>query len=328
MEDGRILVTGSSGHLGEALVRTLRDDGHDVVGLDILPSPFTNVVGSITDRATVRKSLDGVTAVLHTAALQKPHIGSHDQQAFLDTNVTGTLALLEEANAAGVGSFVFTSSTSAFGRALTAEPGAPANWITEETTPIPRNIYGVTKVAAENLCELAHAELGLPIVILRTARFFPEPDDLDEVRFSYADENIKANEFLHRRVDIEDAVAAHLLALAKAPSLGFARYIVSATTPFDRDDAVELAAHAPGVVRRLFPDQPAEYVRRHWGMFPVLDRVYDNHRARVELDWTPRYDFRYVLDRLKCHEDQRSSLARTIGAKGYHERTTGVYTVR
>jgi UDP-glucose 4-epimerase len=328
MEDGRILVTGSSGHLGEALVRTLRDDGHDVVGLDILPSPFTNVVGSITDRANVRKSLDGVTAVLHTAALQKPHVGSHDQQAFLDTNVTGTLALLEEAHAAEVGSFVFTSSTSAFGRALTAEPGAPANWITEETTPIPRNIYGVTKVAAENLCELAHADLGLPIVILRTARFFPEPDDLDEVRFCYADENVKANEFLHRRVDIADAVAAHLLALGKAPSLGFARYIVSATTPFDRADAVELASDAPGAVRRLFPDQPAEYVRRHWEMFPALDRVYDNNRARVELDWTPRYDFRYVLDRLKCNEDPRSSLARTIGAKGYHERTTGVYTVR
>jgi nucleoside-diphosphate-sugar epimerase len=316
MEDGRILVTGSSGHLGEALVRTLRDEGHDVVGLDTRPSPFTTVVGSITDRESIRKSLRGVATVLHTAALQKPHIGSHDRQAFLDTNVTGTLALLEEADAAAVGSFVFTSSTSAFGRALTAEGGAPANWITEETTPIPRNIYGVTKVAAENLCELAHADLGLPIVILRTARFFPEPDDLDEVRLAYADENIKVNEFLYRRVDIEDAVAAHLLALAKASSLGFARYIVSATPPFDRADVVELASDAPAVVRRLFPDQPAEYVRRNWRMFPVLDRVYDNSRARVELDWTPRYDFRYVLDRLKSNEDPRSSLARTIGAEG------------
>ena len=85
---------------------------------------------------------------------------------------------------------------------------------------------------------------------------------------------------------------------------------------------------APSVVRRLFPDQPAEYVRRNWRMFPTLDRIYDNSRARVELDWIPLYDFRYVLDRLKSNEEPRSSLARTVGAKGYHDKTTGVYTVR
>jgi nucleoside-diphosphate-sugar epimerase len=106
--------------------------------------------------------------------------------------------LIEEADAAGLGSFVFTSSTSAFGRALISESGAPANWITEESASIPRNIYGVTKVAAENICELASSDLGLPIVILRTARFFPESDDLDEIRFAYVDENVKANEFLYR----------------------------------------------------------------------------------------------------------------------------------
>jgi UDP-glucose 4-epimerase len=314
VEDGRILVTGSSGHLGEALVRTLRGDGHEVIGLDILPSPFTEVVGSITDREIVRKALDGVAGVLHTAALQKPHIESRSRQAFVDTNVTGTLVLIEEADAAGVRSLVFTSSTSAFGGALAAEAGTPTNWITEETPSIPRNIYGVTKTSAENLCELASSDLGLPIVILRTARFFPEPDDLDEIRFEYFDENVKVNEYLNRRVDIEDAVAVHLLALAKAPSIGFSRYIVSATTPFDPADVVELALDAPSVVRRLFPDQPAEFARRNWRMFPVLDRVYDNSRARMELGWAPLYDFRYVLDRLKRNEEARSFLARTVGS--------------
>lgn len=225
-------------------------------------------------------------------------------------------------------SFVFTSSTSAFGRALTPEPGSPANWITEDIVPIPRNIYGVTKSAAENLCELASSDLGLPTVILRTARFFPEPDDLDEIRAEYVDENLKANEYLHRRVDIADVVAVHLLAAAKAASIGFAKYIVSATTPFDRADVVHLAADVPGVVRRLFPDQPAEYARRNWRMFQRLGRVYDNSRARVELDWAPVYDFRFVLDRLKRNEEPRSPLARTVGAKGYHDKATGVYTVR
>lgn len=91
---------------------------------------------------------------------------------------------------------------------------------------------------------------------------------------------------------------------------------------------IELASDAPCVIRRLFPDQPAEYARRNWRMFPALDRVYDNSRARAELDWAPLYDFRYVLDRLKINEEPRSSLARTVGTKGYHDKTTGVYTVR
>ena len=54
--------------------------------------------------------------------------------------------------------FVFTSTTSAFGRALTPPPGAPAAWITEDVAPVPRNIYGVTKTAAEDLCELVHRD--------------------------------------------------------------------------------------------------------------------------------------------------------------------------
>jgi len=328
MPGDRVLVTGSAGHLGEALVRALRAAGRDVAGLDLLGSPFTTVVGSVTDRATVRGSLAGASAVLHTATLHKPHVGSHRRQDFVDTNITGTLTLLEEAAAAGVGSFVFTSTTSTFGRALTPAPGAPAAWITEDVAPVPRNIYGATKTAAEDLCALIHADRGLPVVILRTSRFFPEPDDSDDVRNAYPDANVKANEFLYRRADIADVADAHLLAMARAPAIGFGRFIVSATTPFGPADLGALREDAPAVVRRLFPDQEAEYARRGWRMFPHIDRVYCNTRARSELGWAPRYDFRHVLDLLKADEDPRSPLARAIGAKGYHPVSTGPYTVR
>jgi UDP-glucose 4-epimerase len=321
-------VTGSAGHLGEALVRVLRAAGRDVVGLDLLPSPFTTTVGSITDAAKVRGCLAGVGAVLHPATLHKPHVGSHSRQDFVDTNISGTLTLLQEAVAAGVGSFVFTSTTSAFGRALTPSAGAPAAWITEEVTPVPRNIYGVTKTAAEDLCALIHSDHGLPLVILRTSRFFPEPDDVDAVRNAYPDANTKANEFLYRRADIQDVVDAHLLALDRAPTIGFGRYIVSATTPFTPADLAGLRADAPAVVRRLFSDQEAEYARRGWRMFGHIDRVYVNERARADLGWAPVYDFRYVLDLLKAGEDPRSPLARAVGAKGYHPVSTGPYTVR
>jgi UDP-glucose 4-epimerase len=319
-------VTGSAGHLGEALSRVLRERGHDVTGIDLRASPYTTAVGSVADRDVVRECMAGADAVLHAATLHKPHVSSHGKQEFVDANVTGTLTLLEEAAAAGVRGFVFTSSTSAFGRALSPAPGQPAAWITEDVVPRPRNIYGVTKTAAEDLCELVHAEHGLPVVVLRTSRFFPEGDDNDEVRAVYPDANVKANEFLYRRVDVADAVEAHLLAVERAPEIGFGKYIISATTPFSPADLAELRDDAPAVVRRLFPGYAAEYARRGWRMFPAIGRVYVNARARDELGWAPRYDFRAVLAALTAGEDPRSPLAQAIGLKGYHDKPTGVYT--
>jgi nucleoside-diphosphate-sugar epimerase len=314
----KILVTGSSGHLGEALVRTLRNENREVVGVDIVPSEFTNEVGSIVDRNFVKRYMKGVDAVIHTATLHKPHVITHTRQDFVNTNITGTLNLLEEAAIAGVRSFVFTSTTSAFGSALTPPPGSPAAWITEDVTPVPRNIYGVTKVAAEDLCELFHRKLRLACLILRTSRFFPEEDDHKDTREAYDDSNVKVNEFLYRRVDIDDVVSAHVLAIEKAPVLGFGRYIVSATTPFTQADLFDLRADAPLVLKRTIPDYEKEYERRGWKMFPSIDRVYVNERARNDLGWQPRYDFRYVLDCLKAGSEPRSPLARTVGSKGYH----------
>ncbi|MGH2894018.1 MAG: NAD-dependent epimerase/dehydratase family protein, partial [Solirubrobacteraceae bacterium] len=250
----KILVTGSAGHLGEALVRVLEDLGHDVVGLDVLESEFTRVAGSIADRECVRGAVAGVDAVIHSATLHKPHVGSHGRSDFVDTNITGTLNLLEEAVQAGVSRFLFTSTTSTFGWALTPGPDAPAAWITEDVAPVPRNIYGVTKTAAENLCELVWHDHRLPCLILRTSRFFPEDDDRHDERAAYEDLNLKVNELLYRRVDLHDAVKAHLLALDRAPDIGFGRYIISATTPFGAGDLAALRRNTPAVVRRLYPD--------------------------------------------------------------------------
>jgi nucleoside-diphosphate-sugar epimerase len=309
----KVLVTGSSGHLGEALVRTLKNTNHEIISIDIVHSDFTNRVGSIVDREQVRRYMKGVDAVFHTATLHKPHIITHGRQSFVDVNITGTLNLLEEAASVGVRSFVFTSTTSAFGGALTPPAEAPAVWVTEDVTPIPRNIYGVTKTAAEDICELFHRNHRLACLVLRTSRFFPEEDDRKETRQAYDDGNVKANEFLYRRVDIEDVVSAHLLALEKAPSIGFGRYIISATTPFTRDDLFDLRANAPLALRRRVPDYEPEYARRGWKMFPSIERVYVNERARNDLGWRPRYDFGYVLDCLRAGADPRSPLARAEG---------------
>lgn len=324
----RVLVTGSSGHLGAALTRVLRAEDHEVIGLDVLDSTPTSVVGSIVDRACVRRSMAGVDAVVHCATLHKPHVASHDRADFVAVNITGTLNLLEEAAAARVSRFVFTSTTSTFGRALVPGDGAPAAWITEDVTPVPRNIYGATKTAAEDLCELVSRDTGLPCLILRTSRFFPEQDDRDDVRGAYDDLNIKVNELLYRRVDLEDVVGAHQLALQRAPAIGFGRYVISATTPFTPEDLTAIREDLPAVVRRLFPHYEDLYAQRGWRMFPSIERAYVNERARRELGWAPRYDFGDALDRLGDGTDPRSALARAVGAKGYHAVSTGVYTAR
>jgi len=313
-----ILVTGSAGHLGEALMRTFRERGIEAVGIDVLDSPFTDIVGSITDRAVVEHAMRGVTGVLHAATLHKPHVASHPRQAFVDVNITGTMNLLEAAAAHRVRSFIYTSTTSTFGDALTPPAGSPAAWISEDVRPVPKNIYGVTKVAAEDLCQLAWRNQKLRCLILRTSRFFPEGDDVPEKAAAFDDANLKVNELLYRRVDIEDVVGAHLCALDKAASLGFGRFIITATTPFEPGDAAELGRDAPAVLARRVPDHLPIYSARGWKMLPTLDRVYDNRRARELLGWEPKYDFRRALRAVEDAGDWRSPMAQAVGSKGYH----------
>ena len=326
----KILVTGSSGHLGEALVRTLLEAGHEVTGLDIKRSPFTTVVGSVNDAETVHRCMRGVQLIYHAATLHKPHVATHSMQDFIDTNVSGTLRLLQSALVHGVGSFIFTSTTSVFGDALRPPPGTPAAWVTEDVRPIPKNIYGVTKTAAEDLCQLFHRKHGLNCIVLRTSRFFPEQDDDKLKRESYAGANAKANEFLFRRVELEDVVSAHIAAAEKAPALGFGKYIISATTPFRREDLLELNTDAPAVVARRFPGYGEIYGRLGWAMFDKIDRVYVNEAARKDLGWQPRYDFAYILASLQNGGYPRSRLAQQVGAKGYHEQVfrDGPYPVQ
>jgi len=316
----RILVTGSSGHLGEALVRTLSSAGHDVTGMDIKPSAFTRVVGSVDNAESVRACMRGVEIVYHAATLHKPHVATHSMQQFIDTNVSGTLTLLQAAQANGVGAFIFTSTTSVFGDALRPPAGTPAAWVTEGVAPIPRNIYGVTKLAAEDLCLLFHRKHAVNCIILRTSRFFPEQDDDKLKRDRYADDNAKANEFLFRRVELEDVVSAHIAAAGRAPELGFGKYIISATTPFLPEDLPGLNADAAAVVRMRVPGYADIYARLGWRMFEKIDRVYVNAAARRDLGWRPGYDFAYILEGLKTGAYPRSRISALVGSKGYHDR--------
>jgi UDP-glucose 4-epimerase len=303
----RILVTGSSGWLGQSLVPRLQRDGHDVVGLDPEPAPTTAVVGSVVDRALIHRIVRerGIEAIVHAAARHKPHIETHDNSEFVAVNVQGTLNLLEEAVAPGskVDRFIFTSTTSLMisQRIRDGKSGGAkeAMWIDETLSPLePRNIYGVTKRAAEQLCRLFHHLHRLPILILRTSRFFPEADDMAHA-IAQSDENTKANEYLFRRLTVEDAAESHVVALAKAKALGFDTFIISSMTPFSPSDCRALLVDAPSVVARYFPDYRRLYERRGWTMFDSIDRVYDAGKAQRKLGFVCKTRFADVLDSLK-----------------------------
>jgi len=212
--------------------------------------------------------------------------------------VTGTLNLLQAAVTAGHDRFVFTSTTSVMiSQAIRQEASSAAVWLDENSGPLaPRNIYGVTKLAAEGLCGLHYFEHGLNCVILRTGRFFPEEDDtLREL----SGPNLKANEFLHRRLTVEDAAEAHVVALERAPAIGFGTFVISAPTPFVPTDAQALKRDAAAVVTRYFPDAPALYARRGWRLPVSIGQVYDAGEAERVLGFRCETDFGRVLDALR-----------------------------
>ncbi|KAL7956786.1 NAD-dependent epimerase/dehydratase family protein [Trichoderma compactum] len=327
-----VLVTGSAGHLGHALMMTLPSLGFKPIGLDILASPATTCVGSITDEPLVADIFQKhpIQHILHTATLHKPHVGSHTKNDFVQTNIAGTLLLLEQAAKLGdeIKSFVFFSTTSAFGSALSPKPGSPAAWIDETVVPIPKNIYGVTKIAAEDVCQLFHKQHNLPILVLRVSRFFPEQDDDEDRRNAMSDDNLKVLEMAYRRCDIKDIVSATSCAMEKAREIGWSKYIISAPPPFSNDpETLAALDRNPGqVFDKVVPAAAAVFREKGWNHLNRLDRVYDSGKAVDELGWKPEYTFAGIIDKLARGEDWRSELVEIVGKKGYHAVSHGVYT--
>lgn len=166
----RVLVTGGAGFIGSNVARTLLDEGHDVVVLDNLSTGHranlstlrgvTFLEGDIRDTAVVTRAMQGVEVIFHLAA----SVGNARSIAFpiddAETNVIGTLHVLEAARAAGTRLIVFSSSAGIFGE-LKHLP------IREDHPVEPDSPYGTTKLAAEKLC-LAYAKLyGLEAIALR-----------------------------------------------------------------------------------------------------------------------------------------------------------------
>jgi len=271
----RILLTGSSGQLGSEIARQL-SDGHEVIGLDMIPGQWTSRIASVTDRAAVFALMDGVEAVIHTASLHARNINDASKQDFIDTNISGTLNLLEAAVQAGVRRFVYTSTTSVYGAALV--PKDRAVWVTEDLTPQPRDIYDITKLAAEALCKHFAEIQGLLVICLRTSRFYPQQPEL------------LALYRLYRGADVRDIAAAHVLAVTNQ-SIHYDLFNISARSPFQQSDTPDLWHHAPAVLRRRVPNIVQLFAQHGWALPTQIDRVYVIASAEERLSYHPRHNF-------------------------------------
>ncbi|KAK3496370.1 hypothetical protein B0T13DRAFT_536801 [Neurospora crassa] len=391
-----VLVTGSSGHLGRALMLSLPSYGYNPIGLDIKPSSTTTFIGSFGDASLLQNlfspswlrtqpeisssnhhpDLEPISHIIHCATLHKPHNESHTKAQFVQTNIADTLTLLEAAAAAAatttttatsdpdldantnsertgtIKSFTYISTTSHLWpfplapRGVQSKPAA--THITEQTPCLPKNIYGLTKSSAEDLFYLiSSSSSSLPIIILKTSRFFPEADDdADRRNMLGDDENLKLCELAYRRVDIADIVCACVASIKAQQTttrgtkrIKFGKYIISGPSPFldlPREDWVRLNTSSPDgaekvfaeVAERLCPGIGAVMEQKGWKWLGRVDRVYDSRLAMEEteiggLGWKPEWTFQRALERIVRGEEWRSGLTGEVGKLGYHDRVWG-----
>ena len=171
----KCLVTGSAGFIGSHLCERLVRDGHTVVGVDAFIPYYpralkeANLIGLRLSRAYTHHEcdlrldpldpvLDGVDVVFHLAAMAGLVKSWTDFDLYQSCNLTATQRLLEAVRRQGsIKRFLYASTSSVYGRFSTGDESMP-------TRPI--SPYGVTKLAAENLCR-AYDEFGVPVVVVR-----------------------------------------------------------------------------------------------------------------------------------------------------------------
>jgi nucleoside-diphosphate-sugar epimerase len=157
-----VLVTGSAGRIGRAVVRELKARGHTVRGLDLAPTPGADVavVGSITDPDAVRRAVDGASALVHLAA-------TPDDDDFLTkllpNNVVGVYHVLEAALAAGVKRLVLASS----GQVVWWQRFTGPLPIGADVQPTPRGWYAATKLFQEAAGRAFAGGHGLSVIVAR-----------------------------------------------------------------------------------------------------------------------------------------------------------------
>ena len=299
-----ILVTGAAGFLGREVVRLLVERGTSVRALDIVPGPAPAAVdrrtGDLMDPEACHAAVEGVRAVVHTAAVQLRSPGSprFRIEPYFRRNAEMTRRLLAASIAAGVERFVLVSSDMVYG-APDTEP------LREDRPPRPLGPYGRSKVASEVHCHaargrIAHLTILRPSVIMGPGRLGLMKTLFDRVRTHRAIPVFGAGHNRHHMVAVTDMAEACRLALER-PGQGTYN-IGSLAPPTVRAMLAELCRRAGSRSRLLaLPPRPAQLaLRLLWSvrlspmtpeqfLIAPLDYVLDISAARADLGFEPRH---------------------------------------
>jgi nucleoside-diphosphate-sugar epimerase len=323
------LITGGTGFIGSHLALALRERGAGVrvLGKEVTTYETENIaalrkagvdvrLADILQEDERRRALDGVTCVFHVAAAMRE--GNLSDAVFWEINVHATERFLEESAAAGVNRFVYCSTVGVLGRGR----GRP---LSEDDEPRPRDIYQVTKEAAERKVRVFHQSGRLPAVIVRPAEVYG-PGDPRLLKLFRAIRRgrfvmIGSGEGKHHLIYIQDLVEAMLLAAERPEALG-ETFILAGAEPVRLRDLVRIIAERLGVrLRRarvpLAPVRLAavvmEKICQPLGVQPPLyprrveffnhDYAFDISRARRILGFEPRVGLPDGVDRtVKAYE--------------------------
>lgn len=273
----RVLVTGSSGQLGRQIVKQLKLRDYDVLGIDIIESDTTKQIIDIRDNEQIKKITIGIDAIIHTAAIHGRHYElKYPREKFIETNINGTFNLLNACVENGINKFLYTSTTSIYGKSMVNSEQAV--WVDENLIPNPRDIYDITKLTAELLCQDYFEKESIETTVLRVSRFLPE------------DENTKAVHRLYRGLDEYDGAIAHILALEKRFKT-FEIYNISNESPFQKEDLKALILHPKEVIKKYYEEIEQIFEEKGWVFPNSIDRVYSIDKAKKELGYLPVNNF-------------------------------------
>ena len=190
----------------------------------------------------------GVVGVLHAAAWHGIHLRDHEPTEFWDLNATGTYRVLQAALEAGTRAVVLSSTMGVYGRSRESAPGGPIVRIHEGLPLLPADVYGATKVVAEQLSEY-YARRGVAGVALRYGMFVPEPFHHAGIRFLYGG------------VDERDVAEANLLALrrllAGPPDTHLGGLNIESSLPWQDVDELTSGRDPMTIIEQHWPDGPA-----------------------------------------------------------------------
>jgi dTDP-glucose 4,6-dehydratase len=310
---GKVLVTGADGFIGSHLVETLVAHGADVRAfvlynsfghwgwLDTLPEPTLRrievVMGDVRDGGSVRAAVAGASVVLHLAALIAIPYSYRAPASYIDTNVTGTLNVLEAARDLGIDLIVQTSTSEVYGTAQRVP-------IDEDHPLQAQSPYAASKIAADQLALSYHRSFGLPVTVLRPFNTYGPRQSaravIPTVITQLADgaDRVRLGAIRPTRdFSFVEDTAAGFIAAAEAPGIAGETINLGSNFEISVGDMARLVAEIMG--RPITIESEDERLRP---AASEVERLFaDTTKAARMLPWKPRYTgrdgFRRGLER-------------------------------